>query len=77
MPCYIAGPHDSDARIREILATLQRTCGPHGIHYRVPSATAEVSEELADVIAGTGGQVFDVAEFDSEECESDIKVCES
>jgi hypothetical protein len=76
-PYYISGPHESDARIREILVTLKRTCGPDGYHYLVPSATAEVSEELADVIEGTGGRVIDTTEFGSEKRESDMKVCES
>ena len=76
-PNYISGPHESDARIREVLATLKRTCGPDGFHYVIPSATADLSEKLSDVIEGTGGRVFDATEFDSEECESDMKVCES
>ena len=31
-PMYVAGPHDSESRIREILGTLTRTCGPDGFH---------------------------------------------
>ncbi len=76
-PCYISGPHENNARIREVLATLKRTCGPDGFDYLIPSATTNVSEELADVIEATGGRVFDAVEFDSEDCESDPKVCES
>ena len=32
-PLYIGGPHDSPAKIRRILATLEETCGPDGYHY--------------------------------------------
>lgn len=68
-PCFIAGPHDTQARIREILVTLKRTCGPNGFHFTIPSATATVSSELADVIDGTGGRVIDALEFESAERE--------
>jgi len=49
-PHYIAGPHDSAARIRDILATLLRTCGPDGFHYTIPLDGPELPGELADVL---------------------------
>lgn len=69
-PNYISGPYESNARIREVLATLQRTCGPDGFDYVIPSAAADLSEELFDVIEETGERLFDATEFDSEVCES-------
>ena len=58
-PCYIAGPHDNETRILDILTTLKRTCGPNGFHYTIPVASAELSGELAQVLEGTETRVID------------------
>jgi hypothetical protein len=36
-PLFIAGPHDGQARCRQILATLARSCGPDGSHFFMPA----------------------------------------
>jgi hypothetical protein len=36
-PLFIAGPNDGQARCRQILATLQRSCGPDGSHFFIPA----------------------------------------
>lgn len=73
-PLFIAGPHDSQARIYEILSTLKRTRGSEQLDYVLPSATGEVSGELADLLEEVGVRVMDAEafnlEFDSPECES-------
>src|SRR5260221_1818025 len=42
-PFFIAGPNDNQARCRQILATLERSCGPSGSHFMRPidNGTAE------------------------------------
>lgn len=35
-PFFIAGPNDNQARCRQILATLERSCGPGGSHFIMP-----------------------------------------
>jgi hypothetical protein len=35
-PMFIAGPHDSPARCRQIMATLNAKLGPQGHHFLVP-----------------------------------------
>jgi hypothetical protein len=35
-PFFIAGPNDNQARCRQILATLERSCGPGGSHFLMP-----------------------------------------
>ena len=41
-PSFFAGPHDDEARCREIINTLHRVCGPHGYYFTVPAfASAE------------------------------------
>jgi hypothetical protein len=35
-PFFVAGPHDSRQRCHEILATLERSCGPGGYEFLVP-----------------------------------------
>ncbi|MFM9960516.1 MAG: hypothetical protein ACKV2Q_04750 [Planctomycetaceae bacterium] len=73
-PLFIAGPHDNEARIYEILTTLKRTIGAEQMDYVLPSATGKVSGELADLLEETGVRVIDADELDSEvdspECES-------
>jgi hypothetical protein len=39
-PLFIAGPNDGVARCRQILATLERSCGPDGSHFVVPAKPA-------------------------------------
>ncbi len=58
-PYYIAGPHDSQARIREILSTLKRVCGPNGFHDTIPTASPAVMSELADVIEETDARLIE------------------
>lgn len=40
-PLFIAGPHDSPQRCREILAILSHTRGPGGFHYLIPYGDVE------------------------------------
>lgn len=40
-PFFIAGPHDSPARRRQICDTLLRSCGPGGFHYLIPVSSFE------------------------------------
>lgn len=40
-PHFIAGPHDSYLRCREIVSTLTRTCGPDGFHFTMPVPNLE------------------------------------
>ena len=35
-PFFVAGPHDTPERCRQILRTLEQTCGPDGFHYLIP-----------------------------------------
>src|SRR6266478_902718 len=37
-PFFIAGPNDNQSRCRQILATLERSCGPGGSHFLMPMA---------------------------------------
>lgn len=53
-PFYIVGPHDSPQRMREILETLTRHCGPAGFHYLILTGDApefEVEENDAIIEA--------------------------
>jgi hypothetical protein len=45
-PVFIAGPNDSAARCRQILATLERSCGLDGSHFVVPIKVAMGDELL-------------------------------
>jgi hypothetical protein len=45
-PFFIAGPHDSPARCRQILATLEHACGKRAYEYFVPLAAAEEAHVL-------------------------------
>jgi hypothetical protein len=47
-PLFIAGPYDTEARCRTILATLARSRGPGGFHYTIPlgSEAAQAMEAL-------------------------------
>ncbi|HEV3259056.1 MAG TPA: hypothetical protein VG013_19445 [Gemmataceae bacterium] len=40
-PLFIAGPNDTPERCRQILKTLEETCGPGGFHYQIPFPDAE------------------------------------
>lgn len=47
-PFYIPGPHESLTDERRIIATLTRTCGPHGFDIGLPDARyAELARALA------------------------------
>jgi len=35
-PCFIAGPHDTPARCRQVLAILDKTCGPGNYEVMLP-----------------------------------------
>lgn len=35
-PYFIAGPNDSPFRCEQVMATLERSCGPDGFHYTIP-----------------------------------------
>jgi hypothetical protein len=35
-PYFVAGPHDSPDRCRQIVNALERTCGLGGYHYTIP-----------------------------------------
>jgi hypothetical protein len=35
-PFFVAGPNDSPERCRQILTTLEKTCGPGNFHYMMP-----------------------------------------
>jgi hypothetical protein len=37
-PLFIAGPRDTPERCRQILRTLDQSCGPGGFHYLIPFA---------------------------------------
>ena len=37
-PFFVAGPHETAPRCRQILASLERTCGPGGYHFLIPFA---------------------------------------
>lgn len=43
-PLYVAGPHDSPARARQVVNTLMRTCGPAGFDYLLPDSALDPSE---------------------------------
>jgi hypothetical protein len=61
-PLFIAGPYDSPQRCRQILANLERTCGPGGFHYVMP---LEQDAELIGV-DGTDEDADDLMEFQEE-----------
>jgi hypothetical protein len=45
MPYFVSGPFDDEARCRQILATLERACGPGGYHYTVRVGPEEWDDE--------------------------------
>lgn len=47
-PMYIAGPHDSPKRIRQILAELTAHCGPDGFFYLLPGEEMTAGGEDSD-----------------------------
>jgi hypothetical protein len=40
-PFFFAGPNDTPARCRQIMATLRNSCGPDGFHWLIPLAPDE------------------------------------
>ena len=65
-PHFIAGPYDGQARIVDVLKSLQRTCGPDGFHYTLPLASREFLDKFADVLDGTEQRILDLEESNSD-----------
>ena len=42
-PFFVAGPHDSPWRCKQIIRTLTDRCGPDGFHYLMPLGAAEAA----------------------------------
>lgn len=36
-PMFFAGPHDGPRKVRQVLSTLERSCGEGGYHYTLPA----------------------------------------
>ena len=66
-PCYIAGPHDSEVRVREILQALRETCGPDRFHYTVPLPSSDLSREMIEVLEDINPRILDLQEPDDDE----------
>jgi hypothetical protein len=49
-PFFVAGPHDTPERCRQILATLTHTCGQDQFHFMLPVSPANLDQPL-----GPGG----------------------
>jgi hypothetical protein len=47
-PFFVAGPHDSPERCRQILSILSNTCGPGRFDYLIPMAGPEVSRYVPE-----------------------------
>jgi hypothetical protein len=47
-PLFVAGPHDTLARSRQIIAILTNTCGPGGFDYVVPLAGPEFDRHIPE-----------------------------
>jgi hypothetical protein len=65
-PLFVAGPHDTPARCRQILSMLESSCGPDGFHYILPvgGATEFLPESLRQggarlIGKDEGGQYID------------------
>jgi hypothetical protein len=50
MPYFVAGPHDTPERCRQILAILANTCGPGRFHYLIPAAGPDLVRVLPDAL---------------------------
>jgi hypothetical protein len=48
-PFFIAGPHDTPERCRQILAILTHSCGADGFHYTIP-AFADINRILPEAL---------------------------
>lgn len=59
-PLFIAGPHDTPERCRQILTTLEESCGPDGFHYLIPLSGAD--EALPESLQRRRPRVIDLAE---------------
>lgn len=73
-PLYVAGPHDSPSRARQVVATLMRTCGLAGFDYLVPDSALDPSElafikDAWDDEDGSDYRLEFIDEYDSDENE--------
>lgn len=68
-PHFFAGPHDSPDRCRQIIAILERSCGPDGFHFTVP-VTRVPEEWLEDgKVIGSEGDDEEDEEWDEEDAD--------
>ena len=61
-PFFVAGPHDSLARCRQIAEQLAARCGPDGAHYIIPVSRDELGDVL--FLGGDGNCDEEDEEFD-------------
>lgn len=73
-PLYVAGPHDSPTRARQVVNTLMRTCGPAGFDYLIPDSALDPSElafikDAWDDVDGSNHRLESIDENKSDENE--------
>jgi hypothetical protein len=65
-PFFIAGPHDSPQRCREIMNTLRMSCGPGGSHFLIP---VNPNEHLRQAFQDKRTELLEPGEEDMTESE--------
>jgi hypothetical protein len=70
-PHFIAGPHDSPERCRQIIAILSNTCGPDRFNFTIPLAGPEIDRYLPAHLEGKEPRLIGPYEEDDED-EEDV-----